>query len=242
MTPYRSRPARPWWQKTTGMMASIGIHLALAWFIVHNRDARTETVEQWVEMTIIENTPPEAPPPPEPEPEPEKPKPPPAPVKFEDTVKTPPPEAAPPPRKVRRVTGLSANSFAKGSGTGVSVRAGTTLSQKAGKETMGLDEAKGPISYTATTTRPKCRKPPLNEITVPPEIREQGIEGTVHVQLDISATGKVEAVRVTRPIHPVADRACASMWRRARCKPGKQGDTPVPVLQIPHRCTYKALP
>jgi len=188
--------------------------------------------------------PPEAPPPPPPPPPPPEPKKPPAtraaPVPFQETTAAPPPEAAPPPtnRPVRRVTGLSATSFAPGSGSGLQVNAGTTLAGASGSERMTLDEAAVAVPFAAVTTQPRCPRPAL---TVPDAVREAGIEGTVRVVFDVAADGRVRDVRLTGGLHPDADAACVAAWAAVRCRPGQQGDTPVTVTQMPYLCTFKAV-
>ena len=216
---------------------SVAFHVALAWFALQEREA-PKREEVWVEMAVVENKPA---PEPEPEPEPEEPAPPPEPVDLKDTVKEPPPDQPPPEqqRTVRRVQGLSASSFAEGSGTGLSVRAGTTLATRAGDETLSIDEAATSIPYAAATVQPRLKIKP--DLAVPDEIKDNNIEGVVKVALDIAADGTVTAVRVTSGLGYGADEACAAAWAQARYKPAMRGDQPIGVTNVPQRCTFKAI-
>lgn len=224
-----------------GLGLSIAFHAALAWYAMQEAPKK-EKKETWVEMAVVETPPP--PPPPPPPPEPEKPKP--KPVDFKDTVKeppkTPPPESAPPPepRKVRRVQGLSASSFAAGSGTGLDARAGTTLGTSAGKETLSIDEAARSVSYAATTTQPRLKVKPAEPAT-PEAVVAKGEKVEVYVILDLDETGRVTRV-VLKPGSVSsglgAEEACIEAWKRARYTPALQGDTPVGVTGIPQRCVF----
>lgn len=222
-----------------GLTASVIAHVLFARYALVER-ADPGKKNTWVEMSVVETPPPppEAPPPPPPEPEPPKPKPKPEKVEFKDTVKEPPPEQPPPEKQIRRVQGLTASSFAQGSGTGFAARAGTTLATRATDETLTVEEAARSVSFIAATVQPKCRHPTLE---VPQEVIDAEIEGTVDVLFDVTAQGAVVDVRVTRGLDPAADAACVRSWMQARCKPGRKGDTAVTVTNMPHGCRYKAI-
>lgn len=224
---------------------SLLLHGVVAYAMTQTPESATQQEEIWMEMTVVE-TPEPPPPPPEPEPEPEKPKPKPKPkeIQFEDIppeVEIPP---EPPPKekkKVRRVQGLSANSFAEGAGTNLSVRAGTTLSTKAGDEKLSIDEAANStaISYAAATKQPKLKKrPPL---TIPDIIKKEGIEGTVKITIDIDSTGIVINTKLVTALHPEADKACLDSWKKAKFQPAEQAGEAVTVRGFPRRCRFKAL-
>jgi len=138
---------------------------------------------------------------------------------------------------VRKLQGLSANSFSGLDGAGFSVRAGTSLNTKATEETMTIEETKL-VSYATVTTRPRCKKPPL---VVPDAVVEAGIEGTVRVSMDLDSDGKVFQVRVVRSLSPEADAACVQAWTAAKCKPARQEGGTVGVTGMPHKCTYRAM-
>jgi len=219
---------------------SIAFHGALAWMAMQEHPEQKQK-ETWVEMTVVQPRPPPPPPPPEPP----KPKPTPKAVDFTKTVKEPPkdqPEAAPEKRVVRRIQGLSASSFAAGSGTGLDARAGTTLGTRATDDTLSLDQAKNAVSYAAATVQPRLRfKPPLE---VPDAVKTNNVEGTVEVLLDLDVTGKVVKVTLApgrAALGSGAEDACLAAWRQARYSPAMQGDVAVPVTNVPQRCTFKAL-
>ncbi len=238
----------PWqrWMLVGGIALSVGLHVLIARYAFPD-GAAPEKADTWVEMTVVQPPPPPPvqevvveplPPPEAPKPKP-KPKPVPEKVEFKDTTKQPQPEDAPPTKKpVRRVVGLSASSFAEGSGNGVSARAGTTLGSGSKTDTMSIEEAATSVAYGAVTTRPKCSQPPLE---VPESVIEAEVEGQVKIVFDVDGTGKVRNVRVTRKLHPGADAACVSAWTQARCKPGQQGSDAVTVTNMPYYCTFKAI-
>ena len=230
---------------------SIIFHVLLALIIAQSPQASEQKEETWLEMSVIEKEeppPPPPPPPPEPEPEPEpkpKPKPKPKTIDFEDIPDEPaeePPE--PPPeqkKKVRRVQGLKASSFAEGANTGLSVRAGTTLSTKATDETLSIEEAENStaISYAAATKQPRLKKrPPLD---IPQSVIAEGIEGIVKISIDITASGSVSKAKITQPLHPDADKACLSSWKSAIFRPAEQNGEPVAITNFPRRCRFKAM-
>ena len=226
------------WIPALGLGLSLGVHAAIA-FGVRVEAPVQAAVDQWLPMTVVAPPPPPPPPPPVAEPAP-----PPSPrkVKFQETAKEPPPPDAPPPppspKPVRRVTGLSASSFAQNGTSGVSARAGTTLGDAPVGKGLTLEEAKESVAYAAVASRPSCSRPILD---VPEAVAKEGVEGEVRVLFDVGSDGKVVNVRVTGPLHPAADEACARAWTRARCKPGKQGETPVTVTEMPYFCRFKAV-
>ena len=76
------------------------------------------------------------------------------------------------------------------------------------------------ISYTAATKQPRLKKrPPLD---IPQQIIDDEIEGVVKIVIDINEKGKVVAARVTKSLHPLADKACVKSWKKAVFRPAKQ--------------------
>lgn len=244
LSPYRPVPG---WQRglrSSAIGLSIGVHVLLALFLLSN-PAAAQKASQWVEVALNEPKPPEPKPPePEPAPEPEpEPKPKPKVVKFEDTTPTPPPPTAaappePPRRVVRQVQGLTANSFAPGASTGLSVRAGNSTGVAAGKESMSLADASGPFeprSYTAVTKAPRRQWAP--NMDVPEAARKAGLNGqVVKVLLDIDPKGKVTRVQITQGLGYGVDEACVDAWRKSRWKPAEQDGVPVAVIGVPESC------
>ncbi len=227
--------------------ASIFFHVALAWFVLQVPQQIEKKEDIWMEMTVVEapSEPPPKPeikPEPEPEPEPEPPKPEPKKIDFEDIPTEVIEELEPPPtkKKVQRVQGMSASSFAEGGNTGLTVRAGTTLRTSAG-DTISIDEAKEStaISYAAATKQPRLKKRPPLEI--PPSVIEEGIEGTVKIVIDINEQGIVIASKITKSLSPEADKACLVSWESAKFQPARQGDDAVSITNFPRRCRFKAL-
>jgi outer membrane biosynthesis protein TonB len=245
-------PTPPWqrWIQVVVIPMSVGLHLLLALFIV-SRPPPAAAESTWVEMAVLQAP---EPPPPEPEappePEPERPKPPPEPkpeldaVAFEDTI---PPEDAPPepeqPRErvVRRVQGLSANSFAEGSGTSLGARRGNTTAVAATDETLalGADEEFVLLPVASVTTQPRnCTRPPVE---VPKEAIEAEYEGTLRMTLNLDDKGGVIGVSFLDRAGYGVEEACRAAALAIRCKPAKKDGVPVSVTGMPHRCTIKAL-
>jgi len=215
--------------------------VALLGFIVVNiavQPVVQKQVENWVEVVVQKAAPP--PPPPPPPPEAPKPKPKPQAVKFEDMKTKPTPNQPPPeaPKPVRRVQGFSSNSFAPGANTGLSVNAGNTVAAPASKEKMTLEEANGPLvgrPYTAVSKLPKFISGPPMETT--PEAKEDKIVGTITVKLNLSADGHVTSVRVLKGLGYGLDENCMAAWKLSQWKPGEQDGVPVPVQDVPQKCT-----
>ena len=164
-------------------------------------------------------------------------------VEAKDIPPVPAPEEPPPEpaKKVRRVQGLKASSFAKSGQTGLTVRAGTTLSTAATDKTLSIEEAKEStaVSYAAATVQPRLkRRPPLE---IPESVIEQEIEGSVKITIDIDEHGLVSGVKLTKSLHPDADAACLRSWKQATFHPAKQGEDPVRIVNFPRRCRFKSL-
>ena len=209
---------------------------------------REHTEPAWVEMEIVEFLPPaEAEPIPEPEAEAEAEAEPeseaePEEVTLEEIVETPPdpepvPEEAKPVRKL--VQGLSASSFAEGSGTGLTVRAGTTTATKAKGKGLELNEEAGfsTVPVSAVSRPPKLKRKP--KLHVPESIRLQKIEGIVEVMLTIGEDGAVKSAKVVRSLHPDADIACVVDLKRSHWKAGIKDGAAVAVSGVPFTCRYE---
>lgn len=225
--------------RAAGWVVSVGVHVLLGSMLLALKVAPVDQVKRWVEMAVTE-TPPKPPPAPEP-PKPEAPKPKPRKTAVHLPVTPPEPDVAPPPdqptQSLRRVQGLSQTSFVKGAGTGLSARAGTSLTVKAGAETMAVEEAA--VSWAAASVAPRCPKPVLE---TPPSVKKAGLQGSVEVMMDVGSDGLVSGVRVTRTLSAEADAACVAAWSSVKCTAGKQGDAAVAVTGLPHTCTFKVLP
>jgi protein TonB len=201
--------------------------------------------ETWIEMAVYEE--------PVPEPEPVEPEPievEPDPVEPEPIVPVPenpevidfkdiepPPKEKPPTRRV--VQGLSASSFAANSGTGLQVRAGTTVQTRATDELMKIEEAPA-VHFSAVTDPPKLRGA-APAIRVPKAAIEAGIEGSWTVYVSIDASGQTIAAELTEPIGYGIDEACTNAWKRSRWKAGLKNEIPIAVNRIPMKCTIRAL-
>lgn len=191
----------------------------------------------WVEMAVVEPPPPPPPPPP---PEVEPPPPPPPPPPRADAP--PPPSAAPPPDvppPPRIVQGLSAGSFAPGSGTGLAVRAGTTTAARAEGNGLSLNEpvAQAPVAWATLSAQPKLRAKP--SLVVPQEVIDAGIAGEVELLLDLDVDGNVANIRVAQSLSPAADQACIAAMRSSSWKPGIVNGRPSPTLGVPYGCKFE---
>ncbi|MCB9777403.1 MAG: TonB family protein [Alphaproteobacteria bacterium] len=232
-------------RKVLGFVVAVLVHALLGWLIYTIKPI--EVVRKIVVEVTMADTPEELPPEPEPEPEPEKPpevkKEIPKEVDFDQTTETPdtdaPQDTVEADKPIRRIQGLDANSFAEGSGSGFSVRAGTTLRTRASDETMDLEEAANSVAFTAVTSQPKVRsKPPLR---VPDSVQALRLEGVVEVLVDIDENGDVTDVTVAKGLHPDADEACRKAWLGARFAPAVQEQTPVAVRNAPYRCRIEII-
>jgi protein TonB len=230
---------QPTWQRATRGLtipASVSVHIFFAWWLLQPHPDGAANEETWVEMEFVE-----PPPPPEPPPvveEAPKPKPKPEPVAVQTIVETPEPE---PPKPVRRVQGLSASSFARGSGTGITVRAGTTTATHATEELMGIDDSTNfdPLPIAAVSRLPRLRyKPPVN---VPEEAIAAGAEGRLDLLLDLDTKGRVIKVTSKGTLGFGLDEACADAARRMRYAPAVLNGEAVPVTGVRFPCVIKAL-
>lgn len=222
----------------SGAFLSLLLHASAAAALLALQVPEAAAVRRWMEMAVTEprEEPARQPPPP-----PEAPSPASKPRAVQHSREVMPPELTPPPpdlptQSLHRVQGLSSSSFLPGTGTGLAVRAGTTLSAPATDETVGVDQASVP--WSAASVAPKCPKP---HVEVPPSFKAAGVEGSVEIMLDIDADGQVVGAKVSRPLSPDADAACLSAWRASRCKPARQGESRVAVTGLSHTCTFRVI-
>jgi TonB family protein len=64
----------------------------------------------------------------------------------------------------------------------------------------------------------------------PEELRDKGVEGQVALQVAIDAEGIVQAVRVTKPLHPYLDNAAVQALRQWRYEPVIKEGKPISVV------------
>jgi protein TonB len=217
------------------VLVTLVVHLSAAAALASNHSVRREA-SRWVEVVVKQRPPPPPEPPPPPPPEPPRKRV----VKFKDIPAEVPPDPAPveaAPRPVARVQGLSASSFAVGGNTGLTVRAGNSLTVAAGDQKLTVDGASRP--YTAVSSQPRLKWQPMLE--VPEAARKAEIEGKILVQIDLDDAGKVAAVRLVRGLGHGADEACMAAWKQSTWKPAEVDGAPVAVTGIPQKCTIEAI-
>ena len=239
LSPFHEPPAWQRWVRGAAGIVSVGAHLVAGLFLLANPEAARKASE-WVEVAVQEVKPP--PPPPPPPPPAEKPKA--KPIAFKDlpTVAPPPtpqPQAAPPPRRL--VQGLSASSFVKGAGTGLSVHAGNTTAVAATGEKFDPADAGGAYGqrYSAVSVPPKFKYAP--DLVVTEEAKKAAIDGKISVLLDLDATGRPSRVRVVKGLGYGLDEACVTAWMKSSWKPAQTDGTNVPVTGVPQTCTVYPL-
>ncbi len=247
LSPFRAESRGHTALRTTAIAVTFGLHAAAAVALALN-PGLAKQASTWVEMTVAEVAePPEPEPPPEPEKPKERPKPRPATPKevaIEKTSETPnpdpPPDAPAEQKPVRRVQGLSANSFAPGAGTGLAVRAGNTTATAANGKGLSLDDAKDftTLPSSAVATPPKLTWEPPG-MQVPEAAQEARVQGTVEVTLDVDAQGTPVNVRVVRDLGYGTGESCRAAWERSRWKPGLHQGAPVTVTGIRKLCTVR---
>ncbi len=187
--------------------------------------------------------------PPKPVPEPVIPEPAPKPKpKPHKPVAKPKPNTAAvskPKKAAKPVFGVTDTSVTNGN-SGVSVRVGNTLNKEMEKKFTK------PKKVAALAPAPLQRKPakaiPLYELTetpsfkkkvepkYPDEVRRDGIEGTVQLEVSISSKGKVYKVKVLKAPNRKLAMAAIRAVKQSVFNPGRIGQKAVPVkLKIPYR-------
>ncbi len=248
LNPFQVERPRERALRSVAILATLGLH-AVAAFALAMNPGLARKAATWVEVTVQEVAAPPPPPPPAPEPAPPKKKAAPRPrapekVSIEQTAPeeapTPQPDAPPDPKPVRRVQGLSATSFAPGAGTGFAVRAGNTTAVAANGKGMTLTDADGflmrPAAAVATQPRLVWEPPALE---VPDAARDAHAQGTIEVELDVDAAGRVARVALVRDIGFGTGEACVAAWRSSRWKPGLHEGRPLTVTGIRKLCTVR---
>ncbi len=238
------------WLIPAAVALSVLLHVAVFGGLsqVDQEPRRARTVE-------VDFVTPPPPPPPEPvvepEPTPPPPKPKPKPVfreakKVKEAPKPPPQELPasnrtkpleeePPAEPPKPVFGVTPESVAEGGEVAAPV--GNTLMKPPDDEFTPPEEVKpyvqpekapfNPAPIIEVTSYPSVR----SQVTpdYPPDLRAEGIEGTVIVEVDIDAEGNVVDCRLKRPTGLPFDEAALNAIRKTKYNPAKQGDKPVPV-------------
>ncbi len=240
---------------------SLAAHLGFAWFAagvdgLRPADSGLGRVEFETRVIEPEPEPPQALPvvPPVPEPEPAqpvvrrtKPKPNKRPVQT-------PPKSAEPKVEAKPVFGVTAESVGD-SGSGVAVRVGNTLEKQMEKEVTPLEDVAplgevpdtGPLVDEDKASRP-TKPVPIYELSeaprfktrvepeYPPEAREKGVEGTVHLELLIDENGRVKKIRVLSKMGHGLEKAAVTAAIKSSFEPGEMNGRAVPVkIKVPYR-------
>lgn len=223
-----------------GIVLAVLTMVPLARVALHQIPQLQEAVDRIVEFELVE-----PPPPPEPEPEPEPTPPPPKPkqkvVDLEQVNKPLPTQTAtsdsPPDEPAKPVFGVSMDSTVEGAGS-FAVRVGNTVQKEPEKEFTPPSDVKAiaQVPYQRLETPPKLKRDFRAEY--PPGAKEEGIEGTVILKMDIDETGRVIAVRLVRGVHPELDAASKAAAFKFLYTPGKVDGEPVVTLNFVHRYTW----
>lgn len=235
---YASYDDRSWtdWLLPGAIVASLLFHV-----VVFGGLERLTAVKREPTRVEVEFRPPPPPPPPPKVVEPEKPKflPPklvkqaePPPLPASNRSKPVEPTSEPP----KPVFGVTPESVAP-DGEGVAVPVGNTLMKEPDKEFTPPDQVKPyyqpekapfvPAKLVEVTEFPREK----DRVTpdYPPELRAQGIEGTVLVEVDIDAAGKVVDARLKRPTGLAFDEAALKAIRASSYYPAKRGSEAVAI-------------
>jgi protein TonB len=214
------------------IILSLAVHAAVfqGLAVIANRPAPPKPVE----FDLVKPPPP---PPPKPA-EKEKPKfvrpklvPPPPPPASNQTKPVAAPQEPPKP-----VFGVTPDSVVPG-GEGPSIPVGNTLMKEPDKDFTPPDQVKPyyqpqkapfvPAKLVDVTSFPSERDRVVPEY--PPELRAQGLEGTVLLEVDIDETGSVVAVRIKRGTGLAFDQAAVKAIQASTYNPAMRGGTPVAV-------------
>lgn len=101
--------------------------------------------------------------------------------------------------------------------------------------TGAADVPTAPVALSTVTTLPTVLK--RAQPAYPQQLRDEGIEGQVVVELRIDSSGRVTAVKVLRGLHPLLDREALVAARATRFAPARVGGLAVPV-EIAYTFTF----
>jgi protein TonB len=196
-----------------------------------------------VEVDFVKPPPPPPPPPPEKKVEPAKPKF--LPPKLVKTPPKPPPPLPasnqskpidPPKEPPKPVFGVTKDSVVEG-GEGISAPVGNTLMKEPDKEFTPPEEVKPyyqpekapfvPAKLVEVTEFPREKDRVIPDY--PPDLRAQGVEGTVLIEVDIDETGKVVDARLKRPTGLAFDEAALKAIRASSYHPARRGSEAVSI-------------
>ncbi|MCP4809886.1 MAG: hypothetical protein GY913_08070 [Proteobacteria bacterium] len=108
---------------------------------------------------------------------------------------------------------------------------------------MGIDEANtwSAVPYASVTTKPRLKAQPGTS-DAPEAARDNEIEGSWTIYLDIDEEGRVTSARMKETVGYGIDDWCKAQWiGKKHFRPGERDGTPVPVTNIPMKCAIKAL-
>jgi protein TonB len=194
--------------------------------------ATPKRLEERVKMEMYKPPPP---PPPEPEVKEEKPKPKKKKPKKKKPKKVEPPPPSnqdpppePPKKPPPRVTGISMKSIAKGK-SGFKVRVGNTAYGDLNKEKfVSADQVKGygggsrefkPVRKAQVSRQAK----PIRKYKprYPRALVDEGIEGRVLLEVEITRAGKVRKVTILKRLHPLLDKKSIMAVRKTIFRPAQ---------------------
>ncbi len=198
-----------------------------------------------VEMAIYEPPPPPEPeleqepeviePEPEPEikPPPAKEKAPPPPKDFEPPPSNAPAETDEKPPVI--ATGISMNSTVEGN-SGFKVRQGNTVYGDVNKENFTdpsklkgykTDPSKEFKPVRAAQISKEARVIKEFKVKYPRALLEEGIQGTVVLELQVSKDGRVKGTKLIKGVHPTLDKLARYAMKKTRFKPAEINGNPV---------------
>jgi len=223
------------------LLASIVVHLALAGGLDHLPAREEIRPPQKVEVRVIEP----APPPPPEEPKPEEPKPEePKPVPHEMPKAAPQQHHAPAVATVAKdspapdkpafqqdtseepVFGVNMNSTST-VGTGPAMPVGNTLKPVGAGSAAPVKALAQPIAAAEATKLPLPEARCFGKYT--PEAHEQGVEGTVIIDLIVGEDGKPRDIEVKQGLGAGLTEAAVKALKECRFTPGERDGQRVPV-------------
>lgn len=204
--------SRPWTISISFHSLIMGVFLFLTYFQTQTIQEQEITFEVVEKFKVVKEIPKTLPPPVE--------------------IKKKPPPKIKAQKKSRKVYGLSRNSMTAntGSSKGVEVKQGNTLVKTPDNLKLKKDDADSlpiPADEFLITSMPKV----LNEIrpVYPAEMKKQGIEGNVVMDILIDQSGKVRDVIVIKSLGPEFDQAAMNAMKRFKFRPAQINKKNVPV-------------